>query len=100
MGYALIGIAEKEPDWKQLHADVCDPKGPLEFIPIEEGDGKHYLGISIPSSKLKAHDNAWEVLENVLGRMRKQHGFQVFDLYGGFFVDEENLPKLKQQLLG
>lgn len=100
MSYNIIGIAEKEPNWKELHSDVFNPVGAIEMFPIDQGDGKFYLGLSIPSKNIETHPNLWQQLEEVINQLRNKHGFQVFDLYGGFYVDQNNLAKLKKQLIG
>jgi hypothetical protein len=100
MGYSLLAIAEQEPNWKELHADVFNPDGPIEMFPIDEGDAKYYLGLNIPSSKLDKHSNTWEELEKTINALKSTYNFKVFDLYGGFYVDDQNLLEVKKQLIG
>ncbi|MBL4705906.1 MAG: hypothetical protein JKY54_15375 [Flavobacteriales bacterium] len=99
MGYNLLAIHSEEPDWTKLHEDILDKDGAIELFPIKEDDGKHYLGVNIPYNKLIAHSNTWEQLEKVVQILRTKYEFQVFDLYGGFFVDDGNLMEVKKQLL-
>lgn len=100
MGYSLLAIAEQEPNWKELHSEVFNPNGPIEMFPIDEGDGKFYLGLSIPSSKLDKYPNTWDKLENTIKALRSKYSFKVFDLYGGFHVDDGNLLEIRKQLIG
>lgn len=100
MGYSLIAIAEKEPEWAELHGEVFNPNGPIEMFPIDEGDGKFYLGINIPSSKYNAYPNTWEELEKTIRTLLAKYNFMVFDLYGGFYIDDENIAEVKKQLTG
>lgn len=100
MGYSLLAIAEQAPNWKELHANVFNPNGPIEMFPINEGDGKHYLGLNIPSSKLDKHPNTWEELEQTIKELRATYHFKVFDLYGGFYIEDGNLLNVRKQLIG
>lgn len=99
MGYSLLAIADQQPNWNELHADVFNPNGPIEMFPIDEGDGKAYLGLNIPSSKLDTHANTWEELEETINKLKTSYKFKVFDLYGGFFVNDGNMLEVKKQLI-
>ena len=100
MAYSLLAIGNKKTSWKELHSDIFNPNGPIEMFPIDEGDDKSYLGISIPSSKLDKHPNTWKELEKTIKALRSKYNFKVFDLYGGFYVDDRNLMEVKKQLIG
>ncbi len=100
MAYSFIAIPKNAPDWKQLHSDVFNPKGAIEMFPIDENNGSFSLGISIPTSKLDAHSNTWEELEKIIRVLQSKYSFKVFDLYGGFYIDGENLKEVRNQLIG
>lgn len=100
MSYNIIAITDNEPNWQELHAKVFDPNGPIEMFPIDERDGIHYLGLSIPSTKLDKYPNTWAELEKTIKALRSKYSFKVFDLYGGFYIDDGNLMEVKKQLIG
>lgn len=100
MSYNLLAISNCEPDWRKINSDLFNPNGPIEMFPIEEGDGQFYLGLSIPSSKLDKHPNTWEILKKTISTLQTEYNFRVFDLYGGFYIEEGNLPDVKKQLIG
>lgn len=100
MSYNLLAISNTAPDWQKINANVFNPNGPVEMFPIDEGDGLAYLGLSIPASKLARNPDAWEEIATILRSLRFIYNFKVYDLYGGFFVEEDNIHKVKQQLMG
>jgi len=57
MSYNILAITSKEPDWVKLKNSVFKADSALEMFRINENDGKFYLGISIPSSKINSNTN-------------------------------------------
>lgn len=100
MGYSILAIAKKEPNWQELHSGIFNPNGPIEIFPIEEKDGRYYLGLSIPSTKLEEHPNTWDELEATINVLKSKYSFKLFDLYAGFYIEDENLLEVKKQLIG
>jgi hypothetical protein len=99
MAYSFLAISDNEPNWEELHSEVFNPNGAIEMFPIEEDDGKSYLGISIPSSKLELNPNTWDELVTTITTLKNKYSFKIFDLYHGFFVDDSNIDEVKSQLI-
>lgn len=98
MGYNLLAIQSKEPDWIKLHNEILDREGAIELFPINENDGKYYLGINIPLYKLRNNKNTASDLEQMIKILKEKYGFEIFDLYNGFFVDDSNMDKVIESL--
>lgn len=99
MAYSFIATTKKNPNWSNLHTQVFRPDTSIEVFPIEsEEPDKYYVGICIPFSKLDKHPNTWDDLVNVIHKMKGEFGFEIFDLYHGFFVTDENINQVKESL--
>lgn len=103
MAYSFIAITQKEPDWKEINSTVFNPGSAIEMFPIHSVDKNEFmLGICIPAHKLKMEKNydTFDKLMETIETLSEKHGFKVFDLYNGFFVDESNYDVVEETLLG
>lgn len=99
MAYSLIATTTQKTDWKKLYAEVFNPDIGIEMFPIASGaPDVYYLGINIPFFKLDAHPDTWDILVKIINKLKTVFSFEVFDLYNGFFVDDQNIEQVKKSL--
>ena len=100
MAYSFIANTTKEVDWSNLHSEVFIPDSAIEMFPIaSDKSDNYYLGISIPFGKLDKYPNTWDDLVNTIHKLKRNYGFEIFDLYHGFFVNDNNINQVKESLL-
>lgn len=101
MAYSFIAITKKTQNWTEVRNRVFDPESAIEMFPIESGKkGVYNLGICIPSVKLNQRPQTWDELLRIFNSLKIDFEFEVFDLYHGFYVTDDNLHEVRNSLLG
>ena len=100
MAYSFIATTKKAQDWSAVRKQVFDPESAIEMFPVESAPtGVYHLGICIPTYKLNQRPQTWEELQKTIHTLKNDFEFEVFDLYHGFYVSDENLDEVKKSLL-
>lgn len=99
MAYSFIATTTQKTDWQKLHAEVFNPDSAIEMFPIASDEPDvFYLGISIPMLKIDKYSDTWNDLVKTITKLKTAHSFEIFDLYHGFYVGDQNIEQVKKAL--
>ncbi len=99
MAYSFIASTTQKTEWQKLHKEVFKSTNGIEMFPIASSvPNVFYLGICIPFSRLETYPDTWNVLVKIISELKTTYSFEIFDLYNGFFVDDQNIEQVKKSL--
>ena len=100
MAFNIIAESNKSLNYEQIHKELFQDSLPFELIPMpglgkQNGDA---LGICIPINN--ANFNTWTSLKIVLEKLHSEFSCDIYELYGGQKLDENNILTFRQNLIG
>lgn len=103
MAYNFIVEKTESVDWQELRNFFNDlDTQAIEAFPIlvETNSDDHFIGISIPFSKLDKEADFWSIFLNMFQVLSQKFQLKIFDLHNGIYINKSDLPRVKKSLYG
>jgi hypothetical protein len=100
MAFNILAESSNQLNYDLIHKELFSDNLPFELFPMPGLGKQNGDAVGICVSRTNAHANTWEILKKVIERLKTEFGCDVYDLYGGQKLDDNNVSMFRKNLIG